>query len=139
MVKHLHSDFLHDDRAYALAERFWVDLWQQVDPHGRANFGWRQPWFEPLPRELSEGNPIFSAVSPRLRRGIRVIQSEPTESGLEIVSYPDTFGGPVYDPASINELVISCVLSDVAASSALNLMRQWVVGESVSFDLDQAS
>ena len=139
MLTYLHIDFLKNDRAYALAERYWIDLWHRIDRTSREAHGWRHPWFAPLPRELSEGNPIFSAASPMLRRGIRVIQSEPTEPGLEIVAYPDTFGGSIDDPSRIHELVISCALSDAAADCALGLMTPWVVGESIPFDRDRES
>src|SRR5438552_1482135 len=118
MINHLYPDFLRDTAKYALSEGHWVDLWQRVDRQSRALYAWRQPWFEPLPSSLSQGNPIFSAVSPVLRRGIRVIQHEPTEPGLEIQAWPDSFGGNHDDPDRIEELVISCALSDVASRVA---------------------
>jgi hypothetical protein len=80
----------------------------------------------------------FSAVSPLKRRAIRIIQFEPTERELEFVAYPDTFGGSVFDPKAIHELVISCALSDKAATLALSLMRTWVEGRGLSFDLSEA-
>jgi len=138
MITHLHSDFLQTDDAYGRAEQFWIELWNKVDPLFRSIYGWRSPWFQPLPRELSEGNPIFSAVSDRLRRGIRVIQYEPTELGPEILAYPDTFGGPASDPSSISELVISCAISDVVETSAFELIQRWVSGEPIEFSLDRS-
>jgi hypothetical protein len=138
MVNHLYSNFLQDEAVYASAERYWIDLWDQIDSTIRVFMGWRQPWFQPLPPSISEGNPIFSAVSPLLRRGIRILQSEPTEKGLELVAYPDTFGGSIFDPNAIHELVISCALSDVAARVALSLMLPWVQGKGVSLDLSEA-
>jgi hypothetical protein len=73
-----------------------------------------------------------------LKRGIRIIQSAPAENGLELVAYPDTFGGSVFDPNTIHELVISCALSDVAARIALSLMLPWVEGKCVRFDAYEA-
>ncbi len=136
MIEHILPDFMQDDLAYAQAERYWVQLWLQLDPDIRGDNGWIQPWFRPLTRSLGEGNPIFSAVSPARKRGIRIIQFEPTSPRAEIVAYADTFGGPFYDPSAISELVISCALSDVTAAMALSLMRPWIAGQSVSFDLD---
>src|SRR5437660_4102959 len=107
MVNHFYPNFLRDDREYALSEEYWARLWDQVDPQGRTRNGWRQPWFQPLPRTLGEGNPIFSAVSPTLRRGIRIIQHAPTGLGPEIQAWPDYFGGSPADPERIEELVIS--------------------------------
>jgi hypothetical protein len=109
-------------------------LWQQVDRPARERFGWQQPWYQPLPRSLGEGNPIFSAVSPVLRRGIRLIQHAPTEPGLEIQAWPDYFGGSPSDADRIEELVISCALSDQASEVASTLMELWVKGEPLDFD-----
>ncbi len=134
MVDHLYPNFLHDSDDYALSERHWVGLWQEVNPPARIAKGWKQPWFEPLPPSLGEGNPIFSAVSQMLRRGIRVIQHEPTDSGVEIQAWLDTFGGAPDDPDRIEELVISCALSDAASRVAQSLMEPWISGEAASLD-----
>jgi hypothetical protein len=136
MVEHLYPNFLHDESIYAQVEQFWIDLWGKIDPAIRD--GWQQPWFQPLPPSISEGNPIFSAVSPFLKRGIRILQSEPVEKGLEFVAYPDTFGGSTFDPNAIHELVISCALSDAAARIGLSLITRWVEGKAVSFELHEA-
>jgi len=137
MIKHLFPDFLRNGRVYAQAEKYWIDRWDQINSLDRDENGWKQPWFQPLPPEVSEGNPIFSAVSLVLRRGIRILQSEPTEKGVEFYAYPDTFGGTIFDPAAIHELVISCALSDVAASHAITLIRPWVAGRPISFDMHE--
>jgi hypothetical protein len=134
MVHHLHSNFLRDPKEYALSEEHWVRLWQQVEPQSRLLYRWRHPWFQPLPPSLSEGNPIFTAVSPILRRGIRVIQHEPTESDLEFQAWLDFFGGDSPDPDRIEELVMSCALSDPACQVALSLMEPWVKGEPICLD-----
>jgi hypothetical protein len=129
MINHIDKGFLSDAATYAHSEEFWRQLWDRVDESARDNFGWVQPWFQPLPRELAEGNPIFSAVSKQLRRGIRVIQHEPTKNEVEIQAWPDSYGGGFFDPGSLEELVISCALSDRAAEIALDLMVPWVNGK----------
>ena len=53
---------------------------------------------------------------------------------MEFFAYPDTFGGTIYDPEAIHELVISCALSDAAASLAKSLLGPWVANKSLSFD-----
>jgi hypothetical protein len=133
MIILMHTTFLQDAQEYALAEKYWIDRWHQIEGTTRSRFGWQQPWFHPLPPNISQGNPIFSAVSPQLKRGIRVIQHEPTSASLEIQAWPDTFGGSVTDPESIRELVIACALSDVSAALALEMMEPWVAGHAVSF------
>ncbi|HZW31168.1 MAG TPA: hypothetical protein VFF52_10705, partial [Isosphaeraceae bacterium] len=81
----------------------------------------------------------FSAVSPMLRRGIRVIQHAPTEHGLEIQAWPDWFGGSPSDPDRIKELIISCALSDQASEVVLSLMEPWVKGKPFDFDEEHLS
>jgi len=136
MISHIDQGFLSDAAVYAHSEEFWRQLWNRVDESARNNFGWVQPWFQPLPRELAEGNPIFSAVSSQLCRGIRVIQHEPTKNEVEILAWLDSFGGGSHDSARIEELVISCALSDLSAEIASGLMLPWVQGKSVSFGQD---
>jgi hypothetical protein len=135
MVSHIDHGFLADDAIYAHSEKFWHQLWVRVDASARDRLGWVQPWFQPLPRELAEGNPIFTAVSRQLQRGIRVIQHEPTKDEVEIQAWLDSFGGD-HDSTSISELVISCALSDLSSEVALGLMVPWVQGESPAFGQD---
>jgi len=133
MIDHLYSDFLKDPKQYYLSEDYWQRLWQNICYQDRSRFGWQQPWFQPLQPRLGQGNPIFSAFSPLLRRGIRVIQHEPTRQTLEIQAWPDSFGGPITDPESIKELVIACALSDLAVGVAMDLMQPWVANRPISF------
>jgi len=133
MIDHLYSDFLKDPSQYSLSQSYWRELWQKISDQDRSRFGWQQPWFQPLPPKLEQGNPIFSAFSPLLRRGIRVIQHEPTCQTLEIQAWPDSFGGPITDPQSIKELVIACALSDLAVEVAMDLMQPWVANRSIAF------
>jgi hypothetical protein len=139
MLKHIYPNFLRDDREYSLSEKHWIGLWEQIDPQLRATHGWQHPWFEALPRSLSEGNPIFTALSQVLRRGIRVIQHEPTDSGPEIQAWLDFFGGNSSDPDRIEELVISCALSDLVSEVALSLIESWVKGEPFCYDEEDLS
>lgn len=138
MVNNLFPDFLSDPEQYGLSERFWEKLWDRIDPFQRESFRWTQPWLGTGSPGIMDGNPIFSAYSPRLRRGIRVIQEEPIGSALDIRVWLDTFGGTITDPDRIHELVISCTLSDIASEIALSLMSSWVRGNSISFRSDDA-
>ena len=132
MVKNLFPSFLDDPEQYELSERYWQELWGRIDPAVRSNFEWSHPWLGTGSRSIKDGNPIFSAYSPVLGRGIRVIQEEPVGPGLDIRAWLDTFGGDITDPDRIHELVIACALSDAASDVALPAMSAWVRGESLA-------
>jgi hypothetical protein len=75
---------------------------------------------------LADGDPIFSAVSSVRARGVHVIQHAPTSDALELETWVDQFGEEGRDDV-IDQLVISCALSDEAAAEARRLMRSWIV------------
>jgi hypothetical protein len=131
MANHLFPRFLEDRSEYRRAAAFWTQLWERIDLQGPSLRGWQHPWFAvdlDGPPDLLDGNPIFSAVSPERRQGVRIIQYPPTSGELELEWWLDTFGGPADDPDAIHELVISCALSDKAAAKATELIRAWLDG-----------
>jgi len=135
VVCHLFGKFLEDRAKYAGAVDFWTQTWEEVDPTRRDRFGWQQPWlvsdWQKHP-QFMDGNPIFSAWSPRERKGIRVIQYAPTSGGLEFDHWLDTFGGRLGDPDTVRTLTIACALSEEAAQRALELMNAWVWRDEIS-------
>jgi len=133
MISHIYPNFLEDVQEYKASVRHWEELWRQVGKCELEKYQWTYPWISTGSPDILDGNPIFSAFSPVLLRGIRIIQHEPTSSKLEIQAWPDYVGGDIADPASIRELAISCALSSETARIALDLMRPWVAGSSVPF------
>src|SRR5262249_60301981 len=89
------------------------------------------------PDSLRDGNPIFSAFSPTLRRGVRVIQHPPTLNTLEFEFWLDTFGGRLIDPASIYELVIACALSTEVRTRPIALIQPWEYGQQIRIEFDE--
>ena len=125
MVQHLCKSFLADAAEYELAQARWRHLWEKLVATEKLEAEWQVPWFVPEfvnGTPMRDGNPIFSAVSPTLRRGVRIIQHEPTADRLELDYWLDTFGSE----QSISELVISCALSDQAEQHASALIRAWI-------------
>lgn len=94
---------------------------------------WSYPWISTGAPDLLDGNPIFSAVSHSKRRGVRIIQHEPTSNKLEIQAWTDLVGGKLIDPDAVEELVISCALSDAAAEFAAAIIERWVERKSIPF------
>ncbi len=125
MVQHLCKSFLTDAAEYESAQARWRQLWERLVVTEKREAEWQVPWFVPEfvnGTPMRDGNPIFSAVSPTLRRGVRIIQHEPTTDQLELDYWLDTFGSD----ETISELVISCALSDQAEQRASNLIRAWI-------------
>ena len=121
MISHIYPNFLEDVQEYKASVRHWEELWRQVGKCELEKYQWTYPWISTGSPDILDGNPIFSAFSPVLLRGIRIIQHEPTSSKLEIQAWPDYVGGDIADPASIRELAISCTLSSETARIALDL------------------
>jgi hypothetical protein len=128
MVIHLFKNFLTETHEYRGAEVYWLQLWENLEPTAKSFFGWRTPWLHTGAPSILDGNPIFSAFSPTARRGIRIIQHAPTTEHPELAYWLDTFGGPITDPESIQELVIACALSDIVAAEVVPLLNAWVAG-----------
>jgi hypothetical protein len=129
MVQHLFPTFLESREEYAQAVQHWVDLWNQMNVRERDS--WRHPWMGNDWENhdvFMDGNPIFTAHTPVFQKGTRIIQYPPTCSHIEFNCWLDTFGGPLTDPDAIQELVISCALSEEASLLAFQLMEAWIVG-----------
>jgi hypothetical protein len=128
MVSHLVRNLLTSPGGYGAAQMFWSDLWNDVmDGPGVVRGEWEQPWVANRlanGSELRDGNPIFSAFSSGLRRALRVIQHEPEEQGLELVWWLDSSTRD--DGSNVEELVISCAMSEEAELLARSLIKSWV-------------
>lgn len=124
MVNNIHANFLEDVEAYRASEQYWRDLWARVDLDESKRSEWFSPWVSTGSAECRDGNPIFSACSRSLRRGIRVIQDEPESDRLDIQVWLDRFVAGA-DGLEVDELVVACTLSEEAAAIALFLMNRW--------------
>lgn len=132
MANHLFPNFLCDPADYATAERYWLDLWSNLNPHEVEARGWKAGWITTTFADgtpMRDGNPIFSAISEKEGRAIRVIQFAPQEASTEFDYWLGIHGaGNLGSPDAIAELVIACALSDQAAATAQLLMNAWIVG-----------
>jgi hypothetical protein len=127
MTHFLFPHFLSDPQQYREAEGFWLKHWEElVGDVGQAD-RWKSPHYTTTfvdGTPCRDGDPIFSAVDPTRRLGVRVIQFEPTGDSGEIVSWQDTFAEG--EPEEIRDLVISCSLTDETFAQACDLIRQWI-------------
>ncbi len=138
MMTNLYEEFLEDHDHYEQSEQYWRTLWSEVVSEVGGGNKWQTPWMGTGAPHIKDGNPIFSAISPVLRRGVRVIQLEPYGSGLDFQFwFEDTEPNPL-DSENVRELVIACVLSDLAGACARKYLEPWVAGSPISMRPDQA-
>jgi len=119
-------DFRNDPRQYQNAEKFWQDQWLKVVQQFSLT-GWKTPWLTTSFADgasQADGNPIFSALRTDRPLGVRVIQLDPAEVADEFTYWYDEFAAG--DSESVQELVISCVLTSDNASRAMDLITDFV-------------
>src|ERR1700681_4223953 len=116
-------DFLKSAESYEEAQRFWRGLWEEVS-QGR-EVGWQTPWLQEPPATLRDGNPIFTAWSHALRRGIRIIQREPSSHVPDLTYWLDVFGGNLREPNAVEELVLNCSPRSEIIHPLKALMSSW--------------
>jgi hypothetical protein len=119
----LNSDFARNSDTYTKAQKHWEKLWRKVIATVNADHPWQSPWVN---NPNSDGNPIFSAVCPTLRHGIRIIQEErPGTNENDLDWWIDCFG-PKSASDAVRELVISCCPSRENQTEIEALLREWV-------------
>jgi hypothetical protein len=134
MDKYLFPNFLSDPDEYAQAEALWNARWTERRDCARDRDEWKSPWLGTAFADgtpLGDGNPIFSAVSPSRRRGIRVIQREPSADPRDLCFWMDTFDKD--GPEKIDELVISCALTRETLFDAMDMMSPWMDEGKIDF------
>ena len=110
------------DGAYDRARASWAARWEEA--FGRRTIqvdGWTVPWVD---ESWRDGNPIFSAWSPVLRRGVRVLHHDQADA---FTYWEDTFGE---GPDAVRELVIACALTEGSFVRARALWAEWAKGVS---------
>src|SRR5438876_7544673 len=126
MADSLFPSFLNNAKEYKRAQRLWQSQWRGLVGSAGQKGRWECPWLNTAFADgtsCRDGNPIFSAVNRHDRLGIRVIQLEPRKNSAEISHWTDEFG---QGPEAINELVISCVLTEQTLQKAITLMNEWI-------------
>jgi hypothetical protein len=107
-----------DTAAYDKSVSAWAKMWAQTDEFVRTAGRWTSPWVD---ESWRDGNPIFSAWSPILRRGLRIIQHD---DSARFVVWRDTFGRG--SPIAVDELVISCALTVETLERVRELALKWL-------------
>jgi hypothetical protein len=131
MPKLLYPSFLSDRREYQQAEAYWHRVWALVLGRAGQADEWQSPWLANSYADgtlCRTGNPIFTAVHPGRRLGVRVIQEPEGEPGDIDLDWWVDYVGEKAEPDAIRELVIACVLSDQTEAVVSPLLYEWVTG-----------
>jgi hypothetical protein len=132
MVQSLFPNFLTDPDEYHRAVTLWRERWDELVRRVGQERQWVTPWLTTTfanGTPFADGNPIFSAVTPDRRLGVRVIQVEISEEPRELSFWTDTFAEG--EPEAIKELVITCALTPQTLGDCLALMKRWITKEDV--------
>ena len=111
----LYADFLENKRVYNLAQGAWKRLLNKV----LKDFGYTYtPYLNELQNGKKEydGNPIFNAYIPEIKRAIRIIQVSPKEEGDDISAWVDDIA--LSQSKHTKELVLDLKLSKKAKKIA---------------------
>ena len=118
----LNPDFLEDISSYQAAADFWQ---AKLDPLFRELGLSKQDYLNTTMVNgvaLQDGNPIFQAYFPELKKAVRIIQEEPL--------LPSDFGSWVnvteVDEEEVAELVISLVLTKENVERAGKEIMAWL-------------
>ncbi len=125
MVKHLFADFMQNETSYVQAENLWRRVCREVIDESSFRDDWK-PWLRTRFADgtyLEKGNPVFNLKSLSRSKAIRIIQQPPSCSEIEIKAWTDCFSD---NNETIDELVISCELSDEAILVAQQLIAAWL-------------
>lgn len=118
----LYPDFLEDITSYQAASDFWQ---AKLDPLFQELGLIKQDYLNTTMVNgvaLQDGNPIYQAYFPELKKAVRIIQEEPL--------LPADFGSWVnvteVDEEDVEELVISLVLTKENVERAIAEIRGWL-------------
>lgn len=123
MAQWLFPDFLENSKTYADAKQFWESLCQKILSETGLETSWQIPWMD---NAFLDGNPIFSAVSKRNHRGVRIVQEVPGEADDLDLDWWLEYVGEKTSPDAIQELVIACCPSRSNITEIERLLREWV-------------
>lgn len=118
----LYPDFLEDTTSYQAAADFWQG---QINPLLNSLGLSGQSYLNQVMGDgtiFLDGNPIYHAYFPSLKRALRIIQEEP----LLPADYGSWEGLTEIEDQEVPELVISLVLTDENVARALDEIHEWV-------------
>ena len=118
----LYPDFLEDITNYQAASDFWQ---AKLDPLFRELGLSKQDYLNTTMANgvaLQDGNPIYQAYFPELKKAVRIIQEEP----LLPADFSSWVNVTEVDEEEVEELVISLVLTEENVERAIAEIHGWL-------------
>lgn len=130
--KYLYRNFLKDKRVYNLNRGYWKKMLDSLSntlpmPLYNEHFSNGAPFYD--------GNPIFSAYLPSLKKSVRIIQEAPETDNIEIGAWMASIE---VNNEPVKELVISLELSQEASMIAKQLIVGWLQDDWNESQIDNA-
>lgn len=138
MVRHLHKRFLSNAKEYRESENFWCNLCEKSIESNTNNSKWKV-WFNTYYADgtpFLDGSPIYSLISSNKKKGVAIYQEEPTIDNIKITAWMDKFGAVDKNDDFVEELVITCELSEESAKIAEELITEWVKDNTTYKDME---
>ena len=101
-----------------------------------AFLGLADPWLNEPVAALRDGNPIFTAWSPPLRRGVRIVQRPANTDVPDLGYWLDVFGGDLHEPDAVEELVVNCSPAVELVPRLRALLSSWISGAPLSVSIE---
>lgn len=131
MVRHLFKDFLKDKVEYAKAKKYWEDLLEELFPPSRIKSERRLTYHYINGEEILDGNPITDRYFESLKKTIRIIQNEVSDSGLSLDVWTER--KEIDEDLKVSELTVTLELSEESAEIVKDLLKKWII-EDYSID-----
>src|SRR5262249_11982784 len=106
----------------------WQDRWDALVKLAKQEGEWKTSWLRTTFADgtpFRTGDPIFSAISYSRDLAVRVIQYESEIDDVELDMWVERFEEES-EPNSVRVLVVSCALSEEAASQVCDALYSWM-------------
>lgn len=126
---HYFGNYLDDEDVYIALEKYWIDMFFMLLHNENIDGGdWVCPYYNTTfsnGKKMMDGNPIFSAISKKRNKVIKIIQESP-ENG-NVLSY--WINSSIDNNQSQKELVIVCTLNDRNLEKIKDIIISWIKGK----------
>lgn len=126
---HYFSNYLDDEDVYNALEKYWIDMFYMLlQQENIDSSDWICPYYNTTfgnGKKMMDGNPIFSAISEKRNKVIKIIQESPKDG--DVLSY--WINSSIGNNQSQKELVIICTLNNCNLKKIKDIIISWIKGK----------